>query len=532
MAKKKRDDFTSAIVKALRDRVNNLCSNPDCGNLTVEPQKTDKSKINITGIAAHICAAAIRGPRYDESMSPEERKSIDNGIWLCNHCARKIDTEPKAYSVELLKFWKKKAELKVLVNSNRPLYTASELEKEAQSRVLQSHLTGQNFGTVANSSLTDISKIIREELKILDPRINIQCNIINNETHYIINAAENSEEPVKFTFKLGNSDEFQEKYNRLIEHGESFKTSLDGFISNSDALNAIFPAEIKEGILIIKPVNNLIGVIEITDEKGNILLELQDNFILGKKSFSIYASKFNNFLTIFFKNVNFRDDVNQEDKSDINFHFPIWDGLDIRSLPYFEQIKRLVEKIENSKKLFLRIFINGNEVYSATSNRIPQQISQISNLLKYTDSCRKIVQRLDAAIPFRKDITFTSEEHKKLFEASEMLNSIIEEKKFKGSMVLEPKSKKEIEKLFQENNFELLMYQSLQINDMNIFGQLVNFDLYFKHIFKYPQINLIKQFPDRSSYKYEIKQKNANSLYIRESSLTPFDQPENQITIK
>ena len=107
--------------------------------------------------------------------------------------------------------------------------------------------------------------------------------------------------------------------------------------------------------------------IEITDEKGNILLELQDNFILGKKSFSIYASKFNNFLTIFFKNVNFRDDVNQEDKSDINFHFPIWDGLDIRSLPYFEQIKRLVEKIENSKKLSLRIFINGNEVYSATA---------------------------------------------------------------------------------------------------------------------------------------------------------------------
>ena len=40
------------------------------------------------------------------------------------------------------------------------------------------------------------------------------------------------------------------------------------------------------------------------------------------------------------------------------------------------------------------------------------------------------------------------------------------------------------------------------------------------------------RFVQQSRYKYEIKQKNTNSLYIRESSLTPFDQPENRITIK
>ncbi|MQW93360.1 hypothetical protein GHJ48_13345 [Acinetobacter sp. dk771] len=167
MAKNKRDDFTASTVKVLRDRVNNLCSNPDCGNLTIEPKKTENNKTNITGTAAHISAAAVGGPRYDMSMSSGERKSINNGIWLCNHCARKIDIEPEAYSVDLLKDWKKKAELKVLANSNKKFYTETEFEKEAQSRVLQSHMSNQVFGSVANQTLSALCQGVQEELKVL-----------------------------------------------------------------------------------------------------------------------------------------------------------------------------------------------------------------------------------------------------------------------------------------------------------------------------------------------------------------------------
>ena len=42
---------------------------------------------------AHICAAAQGGPRYDASMTPEERKSFENGIWLCQSCSKLIDTD-------------------------------------------------------------------------------------------------------------------------------------------------------------------------------------------------------------------------------------------------------------------------------------------------------------------------------------------------------------------------------------------------------------------------------------------------------
>jgi hypothetical protein len=65
--------------------------------------------VNI-GVAAHITAAAARGPRYDPSLSAEGRSSITNGIWLCQNCAKLIDNDVGRYSVELLCLWKRQAE--------------------------------------------------------------------------------------------------------------------------------------------------------------------------------------------------------------------------------------------------------------------------------------------------------------------------------------------------------------------------------------------------------------------------------------
>lgn len=43
-------------------------------------------------------------------MTPEERSSIENGIWLCRSCARLIDSDERVYSIELLRMWKDAAE--------------------------------------------------------------------------------------------------------------------------------------------------------------------------------------------------------------------------------------------------------------------------------------------------------------------------------------------------------------------------------------------------------------------------------------
>jgi hypothetical protein len=69
-----------------------------------------EGEINI-GTAAHICAAAPGGPRYDENMSPEERSSAKNGIWMCRDHGKAIDSTDPEFTVARLREWKRQAEI-------------------------------------------------------------------------------------------------------------------------------------------------------------------------------------------------------------------------------------------------------------------------------------------------------------------------------------------------------------------------------------------------------------------------------------
>lgn len=106
-----RDDFTQKTKDILANRVGWRCSNPNCRKLTRGPSKENgNTDIANIGVAAHICAASIGGPRYDKNMTEEERRSFDNGIWLCQSCSKLIDSDIETYTIEKLKEWKSTAE--------------------------------------------------------------------------------------------------------------------------------------------------------------------------------------------------------------------------------------------------------------------------------------------------------------------------------------------------------------------------------------------------------------------------------------
>ena len=104
-----RDNFSARVITELADRVSRPCSNPDCQMMTVGP-KSVPTGVNNLGEAAHITAASPGGPRYDPNISPQDRASIANAIWLCKKCARQIDIDHLSYSVERLMLWKLDAE--------------------------------------------------------------------------------------------------------------------------------------------------------------------------------------------------------------------------------------------------------------------------------------------------------------------------------------------------------------------------------------------------------------------------------------
>lgn len=106
---RRRDDFKPAVKAQLAQRVGYLCSNPQCRRLTIGPRMGEEGANNI-GVAAHIRAAAVGGPRFDPDQTPAERGSRENGIWLCSDHAHLIDHDEKEFTAETLLSWKRRAE--------------------------------------------------------------------------------------------------------------------------------------------------------------------------------------------------------------------------------------------------------------------------------------------------------------------------------------------------------------------------------------------------------------------------------------
>ena len=104
-----REEFPAAAKEALAKRVGYRCSNPSCGVQTVGPH-TSASKFANIGVASHISAASHGGPRYEPNLIPDQRTSVDNGIWLCQSCAKLIDSDTQKYAVAVLVQWKVEAE--------------------------------------------------------------------------------------------------------------------------------------------------------------------------------------------------------------------------------------------------------------------------------------------------------------------------------------------------------------------------------------------------------------------------------------
>lgn len=104
-----RDDFPLPIKDLLAKRVAYRCSNQECRQVTSGPQEDPTKAVNI-GVAAHITAASPGGPRFDPSLTLNERQAAENGIWLCQSCAKLVDNDPTRYGVNTLHQWKALAE--------------------------------------------------------------------------------------------------------------------------------------------------------------------------------------------------------------------------------------------------------------------------------------------------------------------------------------------------------------------------------------------------------------------------------------
>ena len=120
MVSKGRDNFSKKTIEAIAKRASFICSNPECRCLTLCPSDEDQKKYIYIGKVAHITGAAKGGPRYDSSLSKEQRGSIENGIFICSNCAEMVDkNEGIDFPEVTLREWKKDHEEWISQNLNK-----------------------------------------------------------------------------------------------------------------------------------------------------------------------------------------------------------------------------------------------------------------------------------------------------------------------------------------------------------------------------------------------------------------------------
>ena len=159
-----RDEFSTAGIRVLAMRAGMLCSNPNCRQPTSGPTLHPGKAVNI-GVAAHITAASPGGPRHDRSMPSNERSGIENGIWLCQTCAKLVDSNEGSYTVALLRQWKLdvEAEATSALESGRPftmptINAAVVIQGEGAIRI-----SGPNAVSIAPGGITIIGSVIQKK---------------------------------------------------------------------------------------------------------------------------------------------------------------------------------------------------------------------------------------------------------------------------------------------------------------------------------------------------------------------------------
>lgn len=87
--------ITPTIIKRLFARSGNKCALPRCAAVLVEGE-------HVIAEICHIRARRKAGPRFDPTLSAEERDSFGNLLLLCPTCHTLVDKDRESYSTELL----------------------------------------------------------------------------------------------------------------------------------------------------------------------------------------------------------------------------------------------------------------------------------------------------------------------------------------------------------------------------------------------------------------------------------------------
>jgi len=116
----RRDPVRPAQERVVISKSGNACAYVGCGRELVVETTSPTDQPKAVGKVAHICAASPGGPRYDPLMTPEQRGSAANLIYMCGEHHDVIDSQISSHPAEALGHECEQVPTR-LAHGNRPL---------------------------------------------------------------------------------------------------------------------------------------------------------------------------------------------------------------------------------------------------------------------------------------------------------------------------------------------------------------------------------------------------------------------------
>lgn len=414
---KRRDDFPSGAKEKLRARVGFRCSNPDCRVPTAGPGAGD-SDVAHFGQAAHITAALPGGPRYDDSLSVAQRRSINNAIWLCSIHATEIDANKERYPASLLHEWKRKAEALADAEKGKHLPHADDARNE-----LIAALSGLPV-PFTHTAIGNVHLAAKRRLDTLDPRLKVETAYINGVTTFNIHALE----PVPFNISIPAelAQTWRDGISNLIDHAQGAKLPATGIRMTGSPLIEALHAESgfsprqmsvepskKQAVLKLKLFDHETSRVEQFDDcDGAVSLGMKSLRFEGELCRGLIGLAFN----VPVSEVQCNGTVILTDA------FEKWSGRDVSDLPYFEKLAHLFELLASGWRLECSLELDGLNALDGTLNGCAENeyFWRNHNFLRYTALARVLAKYLGIAIAFDPSAKISNEDFKVLEEAVEI----------------------------------------------------------------------------------------------------------------
>ena len=382
------DKFSRSVRDKLRNRVNSLCSNPECRARTAAPNKGDDG-YHVTGDAAHITAASVGGPRYDATLTPSQRKSADNGIWLCLHCARRVDHDEATYPVDLLKQWKEAAEDEADREQGRRLPRPDD-----GFHTTVAALTGKSPRLI-HSAAHNVHRAMSEVLEQVDPRFLVSSSYVDSVTSYVIGARD---KPVPLSLRLKEPHaSYGAEISRALLDGEAAEIPMSALEFSGSPLLDFIAADSPDGRLQLSP-NRLVATIRMSfpDASEWRFDDVIGGIAGGPRSCKFDGSACDGLFSMRLSMVFQPPTVT----STFTFHPHRWDGAEVGAVPHWEAITGLLRQFARQARIRVGVRLNGVEKSSGTSNGVSsvKPIRPMLALVEYIAAAQTISRTLDTPI--------------------------------------------------------------------------------------------------------------------------------------